>query len=85
MKKGDKLICKKDYKIFFSVGQSYIIDYIFKSYTPNTIIIKGDDNTTIGFNGKEMPLFEDYFDTVKEIRKMKIKNLENVIKLKYQQ
>ena len=32
-----------------------------------------------------MPLFEDYFDTVKEIRKMKIKNLENVIKLKYQQ
>lgn len=81
MKVGDKLIYIQDYKIFFKSGNIYKIDYISKSYIPHTIIIRSDDNTTvgntpIGFNGKDMLLFDDYFYNINEQRKEKLEKIK---------
>lgn len=88
---GDKIYCKKDFygyenlrnKPFFCAGESYIIRYIrnnevtifFKNMISGwTTFIINENNTTI-FD-KDYANLYDYFYTEKEVRKLKLKQID---------
>ena len=86
LKVGDKLLCKKNIKIsnvFFYAGEYYTINYIFKYifYNYNYREKEGFDiyikcgSKRYCFN-REHHIY-DYFYTTQEIRKMKLKQLND--------
>ena len=80
-KVGDKVLCKKDYKVFIC-GRYYTVTEKrnYKNYAYD-IYIKTDDSKEILFNEDDTfwdPRLFDYFYTKEEERKLKLKKIWNI-------
>ena len=77
MKEGDKVYChKNDYHMFdhpLFIKDNY---YTVSTITKNVIYIKEHENDQFGVSF-EIEDFEEYFCTLKEHRKQKLKKLNN--------
>ena len=78
LKVGDKLLCKKKYTSYMR-GKYYYVLKISKGYNNNYVFIylKNDNNIKDWFNftKKSDYYIWNYFYTPKEIRRMKLKQL----------
>ena len=89
MKKGNKILCKKDYFVDRNSGFSLYKVKLFKcgdfyeviSFTENYIVVKtnadpiSENHTFFWYSGDSKYIW-DWFYTEKEIRKMKLNKLE---------
>jgi len=83
LKKGDKVFCKKDYGILFYENKMYVIESVPDIPYNNFyyVWVCGDklENKIFAvrflLNEKTSVSFGDYFYTMKEYRKMKLKKI----------